>query len=972
MSAVRGSACPWCGTIFKYGTSYRKHLRTRHPSKPLLRREEGRLLDDERQPLEDEGESLADNSDLESLSDESVNEENEQQPSEVTTFPRAGEILGDVERPAEDESNRWAPFENQQDFDLAKWFVESGVSREHINGYFEKKLARQEVSYNSAYKLFMKIDGLTDGLGSGSWMTGQVDFQPPEDDMRPFGDSSAAEDESQRRSTTSTPFFYRDIVKAAAYLIRQPCFSDNMVYSPIIERNGEGQRMYNEIHTGEWWWETQVSSFPTFYVLRSSLQEKSPTGATIIPLLISSDETQLTNFSGDKKAWPIYLTIGNIDARTRNRPSMHANVLLALLPVPPKMSGDRKRDEALRRRSNRILREIIELLFDPLREASGEGVEMDCSDGFVRRCFPILCAWIADHKENMTLHNITGNLCPVCEADESTFGKYIMRPAPTRETWRYRDLYRRFKEGEAGAEEELKARGIKQTRGVLWNTPFVDPVQLPKPDILHVLYLGLFKHMMDWLMAFLKKHKRKDEFDTIWARIPSYPGFNAMNKPYSQVSQWQGKEMRNLVKVLLPALAASLRRPTAEQRPLFDKAIRCIRHLVDFTLMAQYRSHTMETLEFLERYLMGFHREKDVFLEFRGGKKLNREARILGSQLRREAQDGTDDEEEPPTAKKRRLEDAERLAIDSQVLEFTRDRSDFNFPKMHMLSHFRNHVIKYGNIPQFSTELGEASHKAIKVGYKRSNKVDASEQILTHIATAESFAMAELNHLKEQKKDAIRRPADDLRRLGSFTRGDIANTVGKIAEFCDIPDLSLLLTTYFRRISHNIDDIRLPEYPARHYRLLHVPVLNFQNETEKEIQMIRTSGTKLWRSSKQPRNDSIWVWTGDERRYSSLQGRMPAILRSLIKIRTPGSDSESEKWSTFRIAIVELMTPERGGEIQEPHGLVIVRRTAERNLQCISIKDILGRVHLVPESVNSDNRWFVNSRIDLRSFNLVC
>ncbi|KAI5845797.1 hypothetical protein DFP73DRAFT_593956 [Morchella snyderi] len=197
MSAIQGSVCPWCGTIFKYGTSYRNHLRTRHPAKPLLRREERRLLDDGTQLLTGEGDDLADNSDLESPSDESVDEENEQQPSEVTTFPRAGEILGDVEHPLEDESNLWAPFESQQDFDLAKWFVESGVSREHINGYFDKGLARQEVSYDSAYKLFKKIDGLCDGLGSSSWMTGQVDFQTSEDDMHPFGDSSDVEDESQ-------------------------------------------------------------------------------------------------------------------------------------------------------------------------------------------------------------------------------------------------------------------------------------------------------------------------------------------------------------------------------------------------------------------------------------------------------------------------------------------------------------------------------------------------------------------------------------------------------------------------------------------------------------------------------------------------------------------------------------------------------------------------------------------------------
>ena len=36
---------------------------------------------------------------------------------------------------------------------------------------------------------------------------------------------------------------------------------------------------------------------------------------------------------------------------------------------------------------------------------------------------------------------------------------------------------------------------------------------LHTPDMLHMLYLRLFKHMMDWIQAFLKKHGRLQAFD---------------------------------------------------------------------------------------------------------------------------------------------------------------------------------------------------------------------------------------------------------------------------------------------------------------------------------------------------------------------------------------------------------------------------------------------------------------------------
>ena len=36
--------------------------------------------------------------------------------------------------------------------------------------------------------------------------------------------------------------------------------------------------------------------------------------------------------------------------------------------------------------------------------------------------------------------------------------------------------------------------------------------------------------------------------------------------------------------------------------------------LVNFNMMAQYRSHTHETIAYMEQYLDRFHRKKDIFL----------------------------------------------------------------------------------------------------------------------------------------------------------------------------------------------------------------------------------------------------------------------------------------------------------------------------------------------------------------------
>ncbi|KAF8427187.1 hypothetical protein BGX38DRAFT_1078174, partial [Terfezia claveryi] len=44
-------------------------------------------------------------------------------------------------------------------------------------------------------------------------------------------------------------------------------------------------------------------------------------GSSLLPVLIMSDQTCLINFSGDKKLWPIFISVGNIPSAIRNKPS---------------------------------------------------------------------------------------------------------------------------------------------------------------------------------------------------------------------------------------------------------------------------------------------------------------------------------------------------------------------------------------------------------------------------------------------------------------------------------------------------------------------------------------------------------------------------------------------------------------------------------------------------------------------------
>jgi len=56
-------------------------------------------------------------------------------------------------------------------------------------------------------------------------------------------------------------------------------------------------------------------------------------GDTRVALIFMSDRTHLSNFAGDKKEWPVYMTIGNVSSKIRQMPSTHSVVMVALLLI---------------------------------------------------------------------------------------------------------------------------------------------------------------------------------------------------------------------------------------------------------------------------------------------------------------------------------------------------------------------------------------------------------------------------------------------------------------------------------------------------------------------------------------------------------------------------------------------------------------------------------------------------------------
>jgi len=161
-------------------------------------------------------------------------------PGRQEHYPRAGEAIGEVDGFEQEHSNLcedpWAPFSCAQGFKLACWFIQSKVPKSRINKYFSSGLSSSAlVGYSSMHTLENHLRSLDPYSSYLQWFEGQV-----EDSKR------------------TLPFFYRNVLDCFKYLLHQIAYQDNLVYAPRREFDPNGERIYAEMHTADWWWDVHV------------------------------------------------------------------------------------------------------------------------------------------------------------------------------------------------------------------------------------------------------------------------------------------------------------------------------------------------------------------------------------------------------------------------------------------------------------------------------------------------------------------------------------------------------------------------------------------------------------------------------------------------------------------------------------------------------------------------------------------
>ncbi|KDQ53784.1 hypothetical protein JAAARDRAFT_197225 [Jaapia argillacea MUCL 33604] len=346
----------------------------------------------------------------------------------------------------------------------------------------------------------------------------------------------------------------RDPVKCIKELMGNPAFRDVISLVPervFADKEGKNQRI-DEMWMADWWW---------------GIQEILPEGAVVAPVILASDKTKLSQFWGDKAAWPMYLSIRNISKETRRQALLRANILVGYIPVT-KLDNFTPSTHSLA--GYRLFHHCMGLMLKSLAEAGPNGVEMTCADGW---CLVACC---------------NENQCPrcVCQPDEK--GEPVVSML--------RDVaatLQALSDHKNGIENEcFESEGLRAVHKPFWaDLPHCDIFSCFMPDLLHQLHKGIFKdHLIQWCRSVMGDAEG-----------------------ISHVKYSTGTEHKEMEKVLLGIVAGAVS----------PRVLAVARSLLDFIYFAQYRSHTSETLAALEEALDTFHANKDMLVELEIQKNFN-------------------------------------------------------------------------------------------------------------------------------------------------------------------------------------------------------------------------------------------------------------------------------------------------------------------------------------------------------------
>ncbi|KAG1876864.1 hypothetical protein C8R48DRAFT_745419 [Suillus tomentosus] len=372
--------------------------------------------------------------------------------------------------------NEWAPFFVREEWELAEWLIKS-LRQTQTEEFLKLPITknRTQPSFHNNQSFLQKVDELLHGA---SWSCKKVGIQ---------GNRT---DETGQPMCKDIELWMCNPVECIKDLIGNPLFKDHMVYAPTRAYTDPAGHHWiiNDMWTTDWW---------------GNKQKELPKGATIASIILATDKTYLSQFRGNKTAWPAYLYISKIQKEKRQQVSARATVLIGYLPAG----------------------KLDRFTSDACSLAGRDSVEMTCADSLIQQCLMACC------KENW---------CPKCLVVGDERGDPLSSPMCDPQL--IKEVLEKWKNGQHPA--EFEDYGLCTIYNPFWaDLPHTDIFLAFMPDLLHQLHKGIFKdHLVKWCLDIIGE----DKLDAHFKAIPNYPGLWHIKKGILAVKQWTGTQHKEL------------------------------------------------------------------------------------------------------------------------------------------------------------------------------------------------------------------------------------------------------------------------------------------------------------------------------------------------------------------------------------------------------------------------------------------
>ena len=201
---------------------------------------------------------------------------------------------------------------------------------------------------------------------------------------------------------------------------------------------------------------------------------------------------------------------------------------------------------------------------------------MHCGDGVFRSCHPIFAIHVGDYPEQCEVTCVKFCKCPLCKADVDELGDWFdnwLTDPPLYDLSEVIEALKSFKQPNWTA--LCEEAGVRPVYRPYWvDLPYADPFLSICPDILHQIYQGLIKHLLEWL----KEIYGYKEIDARCSQLPPNHHIRVFSNGVSSLSRVTGQEHADITHVILGVIIdLPLKNTTVSQSEATAEVLRAVR-----------------------------------------------------------------------------------------------------------------------------------------------------------------------------------------------------------------------------------------------------------------------------------------------------------------------------------------------------------------------------------------------------------